>query len=81
MDGRLLLNLFGGGLLISVGIDVSKGKSTICILKPYGEVLMSPRDFKHTQSDLKTLVVKLKKFNEETHIVLEATGAYSSDNV
>ena len=76
MDGRLLLNLFGGGLLISVGIDVSKGKSTICILKPYGEVLMSPRDFKHTQSDLKTLVEKLKEFNEETHIVLEATGAY-----
>ena len=29
------------GLLISVGVDVSKGKSTICILKPYGEVIMS----------------------------------------
>ena len=22
--------------MISVGIDVSKGKSTVCILKPYG---------------------------------------------
>ena len=33
--------------MISVGIDVSKGKSTICILKPFGEILMSPRDFEH----------------------------------
>lgn len=25
--------------MISVGIDVSKGKSTACILKPYGEII------------------------------------------
>ena len=25
--------------MTSVGIDVSKGKSTVCILRPYGEVL------------------------------------------
>ncbi|SES28016.1 hypothetical protein SAMN04487884_12676, partial [Butyrivibrio fibrisolvens] len=25
--------------MISVGIDVSKGKSTVCILKPYGEIV------------------------------------------
>lgn len=24
--------------MISVGVDVSKGKSMICIMKPYGEV-------------------------------------------
>lgn len=62
--------------MISVGIDVSKGKSTICILKPYGEILMSPRDFTHTQSDLKLLVDKLCKFDDEIHITMEATGAY-----
>ena len=28
--------------MISVGIDVSKGKSTVCILKPYGEIVASP---------------------------------------
>lgn len=28
--------------MISVGIDVSKGKSTVCLLKPYGEVVSSP---------------------------------------
>ena len=27
--------------MISVGIDVSKGKSTVCAIKPYGEVLMT----------------------------------------
>ena len=59
-----------GDLLISVGIDVSKGKSTVCILKPYGEVLMAPKDFKHTQSELKVLVEKMKKFEEETHVVI-----------
>ena len=42
-------------LLISVGVDVSKGKSTVCILKPYGEVIMSPNDYEHTLSDLKKL--------------------------
>ncbi len=25
--------------MVSVGIDVSKGKSMVCILKPYGEVV------------------------------------------
>lgn len=35
----------GGNTMISVGVDVSKGKSTVCILKPYGEILMAPKDF------------------------------------
>lgn len=30
--------------MISVGIDISKGKSTICILKPYGEIISMPFD-------------------------------------
>ena len=38
--------------MISVGVDVSKGKSTVCILKPYGEILMAPKDYAHTQSDI-----------------------------
>ena len=38
--------------MISVGIDVSKGKSTICILKPYGEIVSSPFDVEHTDNSL-----------------------------
>ena len=63
-------------MLISVGVDVSKEKSTICILKPYGEVIMSPKDYEHTQSDLKKLVDQLEDFEEEIHVTMEATGNY-----
>lgn len=62
--------------MISVGIDVSKGKSTVCAIKPYGEVLLVPKDYKHTTEELDLLVEKLSKFNEEIHITLEATGNY-----
>jgi len=38
--------------MISVGIDVSKGKSTVCMLKPYGEVVASPFEVVHTESSV-----------------------------
>ena len=62
--------------MISVGIDVSKEKSTVCVLKPYGEVVMTPRDVQHTESELAKLVSELQKLQEEVRIVMEATGAY-----
>ena len=77
-DGRCLLDTFKEVFLfmISVGIDVSKGKSTVCAAKPYGEVLMTPKDFKHTKNDLDSLVKQLSRFKEEIHIIMEATGNY-----
>ena len=36
----------------AVGIDVSKGKSVVAILQPYGEVVYSPFNLKHTVSDI-----------------------------
>lgn len=36
--------------MISVGIDVSKGKSTVCILKPYGEIVSKPFNITHALS-------------------------------
>ena len=50
--------------MISVGIDVSKGKSTVCAMKAYGEVLLSPKDYKHTTEELDRLIKNLSKFNE-----------------
>ena len=35
--------------MISVGIDVSKGKSMVCIMKPGGEVLKTPFEMQHTR--------------------------------
>lgn len=42
--------------MISIGIDAAKGKSTVCILKPYGEVVVPPRDVSHTAAELKSLM-------------------------
>ena len=44
--------------MISVGIDVSKGKSKVCIMKPGGEVLAAPYDVQHTKSDLTGSVLR-----------------------
>ena len=62
--------------MISVGIDVAKGKSTICVITKYGEVLIAPKDYKHTIDDLNSFTKKLNKFSEEIHIIMEATGNY-----
>jgi len=62
--------------MISVGIDVSKGKSTICIMKPYGEIISMPFDVNHVEKELSNLVDMIKKLNGEIKIVMESTGKY-----
>lgn len=62
--------------MISVGVDVSKGKSTICAMKPYGEVLLKPKDYIHNLTDMNFLSRKLGQFKEEIHVIMEATGTY-----
>ena len=49
--------------MISVGIDVSKGKSTICILKPYGEIVCSPFEVQHVEAELASLDSMLSKLD------------------
>lgn len=62
--------------MISVGIDVSKEKSTVCILKPYGEVIASPYDIAHTETAVEGLIAHLLSLEGEVRVVMEATGAY-----
>lgn len=62
--------------MISVGIDVSKGKSTVCILKPGGEVIKPPFEIDHIANELDSLVSLIRSFDEETRIVMEDTGHY-----
>lgn len=62
--------------MISVGIDVAKGKSTVCILKPYGEIVSKPFDISHTEKDLSELSSMLLRFDDEVKVVMEATGIY-----
>ena len=60
----------------AVGIDVSKGKSTIAVMRPFGEVVLSPFEVSHTGRDLDDLVRKLKSLPGETRAVMEHTGYY-----
>ena len=60
----------------AVGIDVSKGKSTIAVMRPFGEVVASPYDVSHTESELKELARFLKSLPGETRVLMEYTGRY-----
>lgn len=62
--------------MISVGIDVSKGKSTVCIMKPGGEVLETPFEMLHTMEGVLLLAKRIKAYGEEVRVVLEDTGHY-----
>ena len=63
-------------IMNAVGIDVSKGKSTVAVLRAYGEVVASLFDVAHTESELKSLADFIKKLRGETKVVMEATGNY-----
>ena len=58
----------------SVGIDISKGRSTIAVMRPFGEVVISPFEVRHTGSELSKLAKQLKSLDGETRVVMEATG-------
>lgn len=60
----------------AVGIDVSKGKSTVAIMRPFGEVVAEPFEVSHTDTELRKLVCFLEKLPGETRIVVEYTGSY-----
>ena len=60
----------------SVGIDISKGRSTIAVMRPFGEVVLSPFEVCHTDSELSALAGRLKSLDGETRVLMEATGNY-----
>lgn len=62
--------------MVSVGIDVSKEKSTVCILKPYGEIVCSPYEMNHVESKMEELISRISLQKDEVRVVMEATGAY-----
>ncbi|MDO4190036.1 MAG: IS110 family transposase [Eubacteriales bacterium] len=62
--------------MVSVGIDVSKGKSTVCMIKPYGEIIVGPMEVTHIESELKDLVKVINGLNDDVKVVMEATGIY-----
>jgi Transposase and inactivated derivatives len=60
----------------AVGIDVSKGRSTVAILRPFGEVIQKPEDVFHDPVSLEQLADKILALGEDTKVLMEATGRY-----
>ena len=54
----------------SVGIDVSKGKSMIAVMRPFREIVVTPYEVSHTDSELSELAKLLKSL----FINIECTG-------
>lgn len=62
--------------MICVGVDVSKGKSTVSALDENGEVFMNANEYMHTESGMSELIQELKKLPGEVKVVAESTGYY-----
>lgn len=60
----------------AVGIDVSKGKSMIAVVRPFGEIVIEPYEVRHTASELKELAHSLKSLDGDTRVIMEHTGRY-----
>lgn len=60
-----------------IGIDISKGKSTIAIVSIEGEVIEMPFEITHDKFGLNLLEEKMSKLSKENiKIVMEETGTY-----
>jgi len=62
--------------MYAVGIDVSKGRSTVAVLEPLGKTVAKPFEVRHTKSGMNDLVNYLNTLDGECRIVLEHTGRY-----
>ncbi len=62
--------------ITAVGIDVSKGKSTVAVRRPGGEIVMMPFVVLHTAEDLAELTNTLRSIGGEIRVVMEYTGMY-----
>lgn len=60
----------------AVGIDVSKGRSTVTVLQPGGTVIRRPFDVSHTSQNLNELADYLGSLEGPTKIVMECAGRY-----
>ena len=60
----------------AVGIDISKEKCMVAIMRPFGEVVASPFEVAHTDSELGKLANLLLNLPGETRVIMEYTGRY-----
>lgn len=60
----------------TVGIDISKGKSTVAILRPLGEVVRLPFDVVHDLGSLERLADQIICLDGASRVLMEVTGRY-----
>lgn len=60
----------------AVGIDVSKGRSTVAVIRSFGEIVRMPFDVNHTTKELAELAKFILSLDGETKVVMENTGRY-----
>ena len=81
-SGHRLETFLIGGLpmktntITAVGIDVSKGKSTVAVRRPGGEIVLTPFTVLHTAEGLDKLIDTLRSVGGEIRVVMEHTGMY-----
>ncbi len=63
-------------VITAVGIDVSKGKSTIAVRRPGGEIVLTPFQVNHDAAGLSGLVKTLHGVGGDIRVVMEHTGMY-----
>lgn len=66
--------------MLSVGIDVSKEKSTVCGMRHLGEIVFGPFEIAHTESDLSELARMIVRLDDDARVVMEATGISSTSS-
>ena len=59
---------------ISAGVDVSKNRSTVCIMDQDGKVIMRPFLVWHSTEELDFLADTLKRLNGEVRVIMESTS-------
>ena len=63
--------------MYAVGIDVSKGKSTVAIVSTDGKIIEKPFEITHNDDGIKLLLEKIKEFpKEDVRFLMEATSHY-----
>ena len=68
--------IVGDRYMTSVGINVFKGKSILAVMRLFGEVVISPFEIQHINSELSELARRLKSLDGETHVIMEYIGSY-----
>lgn len=60
--------------ITAVGIDVSKGKSTVAVRRPGGRIMMKPFTVLHTAEGLTELTNTLRGIGGEIRVVMSIPG-------